>query len=80
VRFCLRFDLIRFFPTFLSPFLLVNVTKILKRDKFNEFRVRGWKMLRVEGFRLVKRTVKRILPSPPTMPPALPGGAARKGP
>jgi radical SAM superfamily enzyme YgiQ (UPF0313 family) len=43
-----RFDLIRFFPSFLSPFLLVNFTKAMRRDAFNEFRIRGWKMLLFE--------------------------------
>lgn len=59
VRFCLRFDLIRFFPAVFSPFLLVNVTKMIKRDKFNEFRVRGWRMIWVEGSRLLLRALRR---------------------
>ena len=59
VRLCLHFDLIRFFPSFFSPFLLVNITKMIKRDRFNEFRVRGWRMLRTELFRLFLRTGKK---------------------
>ncbi len=54
VRFFLRFNLIRFFPAFLSPFVLVNVTKMIKRDPFNEFRARGWAMIRVETASLMK--------------------------
>lgn len=68
VRFCLRHDLIRHFPAVISPFLLVNITKMIKRDKFNEFRVRGWRMIWVEGKALVFRALRRYV-SPPTLPP-----------
>lgn len=68
VRVFLRLDLIRFFPVFVSPFLLVNITKIIKRDKFNEFRVRGWRMIWVEGRQLALRAIRRLL-SPPRNPP-----------
>jgi anaerobic magnesium-protoporphyrin IX monomethyl ester cyclase len=57
IDFFVDHDLIRFFPGALSPFLLVNFTKMIKRDSYNEFRVRGWKMLRVEAFRLLARTL-----------------------
>lgn len=52
VEFFLKKDLIRYFPAFFNPFLLVNLTKMIKRDKYNEFRIRGWHMLLVEGARL----------------------------
>ena len=68
VRFFLRFDLIRFFPVLLSPFLLVNLTKTIKRDKFNEFRARGWRMIVHEGIGLFFRSLKRASrrhPRPP---------------
>ncbi len=61
IRFFLKFDLIKFFPSRLSPFLMVNITKMIKRDKYNEFRVRGWHMLRVEGWRLIKRLIEKRL-------------------
>lgn len=53
-RFFLRFNLVRFFPAFLSPFLLVNFTKLVKRNKFDEFRARGWSMIVVETCGLLK--------------------------
>lgn len=59
IMFCLKHNLIRFFPSFVSPFVLVNFTKIIKRDKYNEFRVRGWWMLVIEGLRLALNTIKR---------------------
>jgi hypothetical protein len=76
VRFCLRFDLIRFFPAVFSPFLLVNLTKMIKRDKFNEFRVRGWRMIAVESTRLLVRTLQRYLIRASEQPPADPAEAA----
>ena len=54
-------------PSFLSPFLMVNLTKMIKRDRYNEFRVRGWAMLRVESWRLAARVWTRLwaaLPRP----------------
>lgn len=59
VKLFLRFDLIRFFPAFVSPFLLVNVTKMIKRDKYNEFRVRGWLMIYHESKKLLWRFFQR---------------------
>jgi radical SAM superfamily enzyme YgiQ (UPF0313 family) len=56
----LKLDWIRFFPTFLNPFLMVNLTKMIKRDRYNEFRARGWRMLWWEGTRLIARTSKKI--------------------
>ncbi|MEQ1878075.1 MAG: radical SAM protein, partial [Bdellovibrionia bacterium] len=55
IRLCQRLDAIKYFPSWLNPFLLVNLTKMIKRDKYNEFRVRGWRMLRYEGVRLLLR-------------------------
>ncbi len=49
IDFCLKFDLIKFFPSFLNPFILVNITKMIKRDKYNEFRIRGWWMIAYEA-------------------------------
>jgi radical SAM superfamily enzyme YgiQ (UPF0313 family) len=69
VRFCLRFDLIRLFPVLVSPFVLVNVTKMIKRDKFNEFRARGWRMIYVEGRQLLRRGRWRAQVSPPRSGP-----------
>lgn len=63
IYFFLNRDLIRFFPSFLSPFLMVNITKMIKRDRFNEFRVRGWAMLRVESGRLIGRALNRAATS-----------------
>jgi anaerobic magnesium-protoporphyrin IX monomethyl ester cyclase len=65
----LKFDLVRFFPSFLNPFVLVNVTKMIKRDPYNEFRVRGWKMIRIEGFKLFARSLKRLLKIVGNRPP-----------
>lgn len=59
IHFCLKYDLIKRFPSFLSPFLMVNLTKMIKRDRFNEFRVRGWRMLWVESRALIGRAFKR---------------------
>jgi len=64
VRLFLRMNLIRFFPAWISPFVLVNLTKMIKRDKYNEFRVRGWHMLRVEGWRLLKRLALKAVKAP----------------
>lgn len=61
ILFFLKNDLIRFFPSFFSPFLLVNITKMIKRDRFNEFRVRGWAMLRIETSRLIGRAFSRFI-------------------
>jgi hypothetical protein len=61
IHFFLRHDLIRYFPSFLSPFLMVNITKMIKRDRFNEFRVRGWRMLWVEGLALARRSCVRAV-------------------
>ena len=58
-RFFLNHDLIRFFPSFLNPFILVNLTKMIKRDPYNEFRVRGWLMIWVEGRKMLLQLVKR---------------------
>ena len=60
IQLFLRRNLIRFFPSFISPFLLVNITKIIKRDSYNEFRVRGWKMIWFESFLLLSRSVRRV--------------------
>ncbi len=59
VYFCVDHNLIRFFPSFLNPFLLVNITKMIKRDSFNEFRVRGWRMLFIESGSLILNLFKR---------------------
>lgn len=61
VDFFLRHDLIQHFPSFLNPFLLVNISKMIKRDKYNEFRVRGWHMLAWECTALVYRMPRRFL-------------------
>lgn len=61
IEFMVNYNLIRFFPTFLSPFLLVNLTKMIKRDSYNEFRVRGWRMLWVEGKSFVWKLMNRFL-------------------
>ncbi len=53
VEFCVDKNIIRFFPDFLNPFLLVNITKMIKRDSYNEFRVRGWWMLLIESKKLL---------------------------
>lgn len=60
INFFVDRDLIRFFPTWLNPFLLVNLTKIIKRDPYNEFRVRGWLMLLVESRNFIHRSIKRF--------------------
>lgn len=62
-------NLIRFFPSSLSPFLLVNITKMIKRDSYNEFRVRGWRMLATESRRLLFRTLNRAISLPKDPPP-----------
>jgi pyruvate-formate lyase-activating enzyme len=74
VDFFLKFDLIRFFPSFFSPFLLVNLTKMIKRDSYNEFRVRGWYMLLIEGSRMLRSLLsrRRRLPPPGVGKPQLP--------
>ncbi len=61
VRFCVERGLIRFFPAWLNPFLLVNLTKMIKRDKYNEFRVRGAHMIWVEGLKALTRLSRRLL-------------------
>ena len=53
-------NLIRFFPSWFNPFLLVNFTKMIKRDRYNEFRVRGAHMIRVEGVRALVRLWRRL--------------------
>ena len=63
ILFCLRFDLIKFFPSFLNPFILVNITKMIKRDSYNEFRVRGWWMIAIEGKNLFIGLFRRIFKS-----------------
>ncbi|MGZ3721490.1 MAG: B12-binding domain-containing radical SAM protein [Bdellovibrionales bacterium] len=63
INFFVNRDLIRYFPSFLSPFLMVNLTKMIKRDKYNEFRVRGWLMLWVETNALLKRAAIRLFNS-----------------
>lgn len=59
IDFCVNNNLIRFFPSFLNPFLLVNITKMIKRDSYNEFRIRGWWMLVIESKNLVINLLKR---------------------
>lgn len=59
VEFCVNQNLIRYFPSFLNPFLLVNITKMIKRDSYNEFRVRGWWMLVTELKNLIKGLISR---------------------
>ncbi len=63
VNLCVDWNLIRFFPSWLNPFVLVNLTKMIKRDRFNEFRARGWAMLRVEIMALAKRKLTKIFKS-----------------
>jgi radical SAM superfamily enzyme YgiQ (UPF0313 family) len=60
IHFCLNFDLIKYFPSFLNPFVLVNITKMIKRDSYNEFRVRGWRMIFYEGKNLSLSFIKRL--------------------
>jgi anaerobic magnesium-protoporphyrin IX monomethyl ester cyclase len=60
VNFFLRKNLIRHFPTFGSPFLLVNFTKMIKRDSYNEFRVRGLHMILAEGAALFVRSLQKF--------------------
>lgn len=65
IEFCLKHDLIKSFPSFINPFILVNVTKMIKRDSYNEFRVRGWWMLLIEGKNLLKTLItKPFRPAP----------------
>lgn len=59
VRFCLRRNLIRLFPSFINPLLLVNFTKMVKPDVFNEFRARGWRMIVFETLALLRRSIAR---------------------
>jgi anaerobic magnesium-protoporphyrin IX monomethyl ester cyclase len=63
ILFCLKYDLIKYFPSFLNPFILVNITKIIKRDSYNEFRVRGWWMIAIEGKHLIFALLKQIFRS-----------------
>jgi radical SAM superfamily enzyme YgiQ (UPF0313 family) len=63
ILFCLKFNLIRFFPSFLNPFILVNITKMIKRDSYNEFRVRGWWMIAIESKNLLFSVVKKLFKS-----------------
>lgn len=60
IEFCLNYNLIRFFPSFLNPFILVNMTKMIKRDSYNEFRVRGWWMLVIESRNLFFGLFKKV--------------------
>jgi radical SAM superfamily enzyme YgiQ (UPF0313 family) len=60
VDFFVNRNLIRFFPGFINPFVLVNLTKIIKRDSYNEFRVRGWWMLAIESKNIIKLLVRKI--------------------
>ncbi|MDE2491376.1 MAG: B12-binding domain-containing radical SAM protein [Elusimicrobia bacterium] len=62
VDFALRFDLIKLLPGFLNGFFLSNLSQILRPDPTGEFRVRGRRMLRAEGWGLLKRTLRRLLP------------------
>ena len=64
-RFCVNRDLIRFFPAFLNPILLINLTKTLRPDPFNEFQIRGRRMLLVEVARLAIRISRRLVSTPP---------------
>ena len=59
VDFCVDKNLIRFFPSFLNPFFLVNITKMIKRDHYNEFRIRGWWMLAIESKNLFVNLFKK---------------------
>jgi anaerobic magnesium-protoporphyrin IX monomethyl ester cyclase len=61
INFCVDHNLIRFFPTWISPFLMVNVTKMIKRDPYNEFRVRGRSMLWTEAKQIIKKFVGRLI-------------------
>lgn len=63
IDFFVSRNLVRFFPSFVSPFLLVNLTKSVKRDKFNEFRARGWSMIWTETKRLFARKISERLNS-----------------
>lgn len=65
VNFCVNHNLIRFFPSFLNPFLLVNITKMIKRDSYNEFRVRGWWMLAIESKNLFFGLFRKVLRAKP---------------
>ena len=61
ILFFLNRNPIQFIPIFFSPFLMVNITKMIKRDRFNEFRVRRWRMFRAESLNLVKRALLRLI-------------------
>lgn len=61
ITFCVDNNLIRFFPSFLNPFFLVNITKMLKRDSYNEFRIRGWRMIFTETTNLFFGLFRRAL-------------------
>lgn len=69
-RICVERDWIRRFPAFLNPFVLVNLTKMIKRDRFNEFRVRGWRMLVIEGPRVIARILRNWIKGTPSDPRA----------
>lgn len=60
-KFFLKNDLIKYFPVLFSPFVLVNVTKMIKRTHFDEFRIRGWSMLRVEFIKLLMFKVRGFI-------------------
>lgn len=61
INFCLKKDLIQYFPSFINPFLLVNFTKALKPNPYDEFRSRGWLMIFTEGRKIIKRAFKKVL-------------------
>ncbi len=61
IDFCVNHNLIRFFPSFINPFILVNFTKMIKRDSYNEFRVRGWWMLAIESKNILVNLLNRII-------------------
>jgi anaerobic magnesium-protoporphyrin IX monomethyl ester cyclase len=67
IDFSVNNNLIRFFPSFLNPFILVNITKIIKRDSYNEFRIRGWWMLLIESKKLVWVLLKKMFKSKNTI-------------
>lgn len=60
INFFVDYNLIRFFPTWFNPFVMVNITKMIKRDKYNEFRVRGRSMLWVESKQIFNKALGRL--------------------
>jgi anaerobic magnesium-protoporphyrin IX monomethyl ester cyclase len=60
IKYILKYRLVKWVPH-ISPFILVNVTKMLKPNHYDEFRIRGYLTIYKELGRMMRAFLKRLI-------------------